>query len=51
MYADEDDVSVVPLDEILEDYTENEISDFVSCDTSYTIFFSYFHAFGLLSFT
>ncbi|KAF7842430.1 putative membrane protein type I [Senna tora] len=29
-FADEADVSVVPLDELLEDYTENEISDFAS---------------------
>lgn len=32
IYADENDVSVVSLDEQLEDWTDKEISDFVSFD-------------------
>ena len=35
-YADETDVSVVSLDEQLEDWTDKEISDFVSFDLYYT---------------
>lgn len=36
IYADESDVSVVSLDDQLEDWTDKEISDFVSFDLYYT---------------
>jgi len=40
-FADENDVSVSSLDEQLEDFTDKEISDFVSFDSYYTCL-SYF---------
>jgi len=35
-FADENDVSVSSLDEQLDDFTDKEISDFVSFDSYYT---------------